>query len=168
MSLRRREAGESQKQHRVLINDRGDEQAEKGYATDAPIVCSDPQKCASLTTRTRQQVRVRARGCKMKLPRNGAPNHKIQAEECCGSETRESDLQTQYYLGPSAPPSASRGNNRTGSGTMQWSRIPCLDDWSIPSANLSSSDKTRVLIILPSCPGVSEALLHLTCLCPQF
>ena len=60
-----------------LLNERSDEQVEIGYSTADPEASPGPQKFASLSIRTRCQVRNSARECKISIPRDSAPNHKI-------------------------------------------------------------------------------------------
>ncbi len=60
-----------------LLNEHSDEQVEIGYSADDPKAFPGPQKFASLSIRTRSQVRNSARECKISIPRDSAPNHKI-------------------------------------------------------------------------------------------
>ncbi len=60
-----------------LLNGRSDEQVEIRYAADDPEIFPGPQKFASLSIRARSQVRTSARECKISIPRDSAPNHKI-------------------------------------------------------------------------------------------
>jgi hypothetical protein len=60
-----------------LLNERSDEQVEIGYSTEDPEAFSGPQKFASLSIRARSQVRTSARECKISIPRDSAPNHKV-------------------------------------------------------------------------------------------
>jgi hypothetical protein len=56
---------------------KSDEHAKNGHTADAPVVCSGPQKFASLTLQASQQVRDIAQKRKILIPRNSAPSHKI-------------------------------------------------------------------------------------------
>jgi hypothetical protein len=60
-----------------FLNERSDEQVEMGYSTEDPQAFPGPQKFAFLSIRARSQVRTSARECKISIPRDSAPNHKV-------------------------------------------------------------------------------------------
>ena len=57
-----------------LLNERADEEAERGRTGSQPEICPGPQKYGALLLRIRQSTRALAEACGQQLPRDSAPN----------------------------------------------------------------------------------------------
>ena len=153
-----------------LLNERSDEQVEIGYSTADPEASPGPQKFASLSIRARSQVRNSARECKISIPRDSAPNHKILrgviATNICKAARQRCTTFVHQLL--------CRDEGRTIARTISRCKEAEYRAWlkAISGRYPVQAYLHRVKLVTSPhclfCPGTPETLLHFMCTCPQF
>ena len=153
-----------------LLNERSDEQVEIGYSAKDPEAFPGPQKFASLSIRARSQVRNSARECKISIPRDSAPNHKvlkgvISTNICKAARQRNTIFVRQLLC---------RDEGRTIARTIARCKEAEYRIWlKAMSGRYPVQTYLHRVKLVPSphcifCPGIPETLLHFACTCPQF
>jgi len=153
-----------------LLNERSDEQVDIGYSTEDPEAFPGPQKFASLSIRARSQVRTSARECKISIPRDSAPNHKVLkgvvSTNICKAARQRNTIFVRQLL--------CCDEGRTIARTISRCKEAEYRIWlkAMSGRYPVQTYLYRVKLVTspncPFCPGTPETLLHFACTCPQF
>jgi hypothetical protein len=153
-----------------LLNERSDEQVEIGYSTEDPKAFPGPQKIASLSIRACSQVQTSARECKISIPRDSAPNHKILkgvvSTNICKAARQRNTIFVRQLLCCDEGRTIARTISRCKEAEYRiWLKAM---SGRYPVQAYLYSVKLVTSPNCPFCPGTPETLLHFAYTCPQF
>ena len=154
-----------------LLNERADEEAEKGRAAEGPELCPGPNKYGALWLRIRPCTREFAETCGQRLPRDSAPNvsiiKKVVEVHTLRAVQKRSTVFVQDLF--------HRLDGKTVSGIVRRCRSAEYRVWLRCMMGIYPTQTYlhRVgLVASQLCPycqsAVPETLAHFACVCPQF
>ena len=154
-----------------LLNERADEEAERGRTDDKPELYPGPQKYGALWLRIRPSTRALGEACGQRLPRDSAPNVSLIRKVILVNTLRAVRMRSTAFV----KDLFHRTDGATVSGIVKrcgsaeyrvWLR--CMMGI-YPTQTYLHRVGLAPTQLCPHCPtAVPETLAHFACVCPQF
>ena len=151
-----------------LLNERADEEAERGRAAEGPELCPGPQKYGALWLRIRPSTRA---ACGQPLPRDSAPNASIIKKVVAANVLRAVQKRNTVFVRDLFH----RQDGNTVSSIIRRCRSAEYRVWLrcmmgiYPTQTYLHRVGLVASQLCPFCPSaVPETLAHFACVCPQF